>query len=98
MVIGDKVKIISNFNRNGNDVNLLVNSLQKGKTQSREGQKGNATKNGLKLLQELQNITMNVKGIFFLPWRTESQHLLPQLCSKRIKGFSSSLSEMIENF
>lgn len=87
---------ISNLNSNGNGVNLLVNSLQKGKTQSRKEQKGKATKNGLKHLQQLQNISMNVKGIFFLPCRTESQHFLPQLCSKRIKQRSSSLSEMIQ--
>lgn len=46
MEIGDNMRTISNFNRNGNGVNLLVNSLQKGKTQSWEGQKGKAAKRG----------------------------------------------------
>lgn len=77
-------------------INLMVNSLQKGKIQSREEQKGKGTKNGLMHLQQVQNNGMEVKGIFLLPYRTESLHLLPQLCSKRIKQHSSSLSETRE--
>lgn len=74
----------------------MVNSLQKGKTQSREEQKEKGTKNGLMHLQQLQNNGMKVNGIFLLSYRTESQHLLPQLCSKRIKQHSSFLSETRE--
>jgi len=46
MEIGDNMRTISDLNRNGNSVNLLVNSPQKGKIQSGEGQKAKLLKMG----------------------------------------------------
>lgn len=75
----------------------MVNSLQKGKTQSREEQKEKGTKNGLMHLQQLQNNGMKVNGIFLLSYRTESQHLLHSCV---LKGSNSIVLSYVkpENF